>query len=343
MRVAACTAAGEVRIERRQVPRPDPGEVLLGLGCCGLCGTDLHKINNRLAAAGTVLGHELVGTVVEVGDESLEHLVGQRVVTPHHVACGECVLCRRGAQTKCAAFRENLLAPGGFSEYVLVRQRAVRHALWRVPDGIEDSAASFLEPAACVLRGVDKAALPAEAGWVAVLGAGSMGLLHLLVLRAFRPGISVLASDPIDARLTMARALGAAGTCAPDRLESVARELTEGTGVDAAFDTVGGSGRLRDALAVIRHGGSVVLFAHAAEGEPASFELNPFFKGEGRLVATYSGALGEQQRIAECLFDGRLDPRPLVSHRLPLARISDGIAMVRRRGALKILLEPDPR
>jgi L-iditol 2-dehydrogenase len=223
----------------------------------------------------------------------------------------------------------------------VVRSRAVQRAAWLVPDGIEDDAASFLEPAACVLRGVDKAELPSVDGCAAVLGAGGMGLLHLLVLRAFSPHIEVVVSDPLSERRDLARSLGAAASCDAVQLGETALDVSEGVGVDAVFDTVGGSGPLREAVAVTRPGGTVVLFAHAAEGEPAGFELNPFFKGERRLVATYSGSLDEQRRVADRLFDGRLDPRPLVSHRLPLSKISEGVAMARERTALKIILEPD--
>jgi L-iditol 2-dehydrogenase len=341
MRVAACTSDGSLRIEHRAVPHPGAGELLLELRCCGLCGTDLHKINNRLVSDGAVLGHELVGVVAAQGQGTDRFPIGRRVVVPHHVACGTCPLCRRGTETRCITFQENLLEPGGFSEFVLVRSRAVERALWLVPDDIDDSAATFLEPAACVLRGAEKAGLPESDGCAVVLGAGSMGLLHLLVLKAFLPELRVVVSDPLSDRRALAESLGAAAVCLPADLRDVVSVQSTGLNADAVFDTVGGSQALREGLAVVRQGGTVVLFAHAAEGEPAGFELNPFFKGERRVVSTYSSGLGEQRRIAQRLFDGCLDPRSLVSHRLPLTRIADGVAMARERAALKVLMEPD--
>src|SRR5262249_52547700 len=127
---------------------------------------------------------------------------GDRVVVPHHVACGECVLCRRGAETLCPVFRENLLTPGGFSEHILVGERAVRRATFLVPEDLSDEAAVFLEPAACVLRGIRHARLAEmDSGGAplvaAVLGAGSMGLLHLLVLKALLPAVRVAVVDPL--------------------------------------------------------------------------------------------------------------------------------------------------
>lgn len=341
IRVVAYRGGGRSRIEERPVPEPGVGELLLRLHCCGLCGTDLYKIINDTVPAGTVLGHELVGDVAAVGADVASFAVGDRVVVPHHVACGECALCRRGAETQCPTFKENLLEPGGFSALVLVRPRAVARAARRVPDGVGDEAAAFMEPAACVLRGIDRAGLPGDGGFAVILGAGSMGLLHLLVLRAVRPELAVVVIDPLPERRRRAEALGAHAAGEPGQAASLIAEVSAGAGADVAFDTVGGSGPLKDAVDLLRPGGTAVLFAHARDGEPAGFELNPFFKTEKRLVTTYSGGLAEQARIAELLFSGRLDPSPLVTHRLPFAAFDEAVALTRSHQALKVLLRPE--
>ena len=174
----------------------------------------------------------------------LKRAIGDRVAVNHHVACGECVYCRRGNETMCDVFRENLLVPGGFADTILVRPRAVAQAAKRLPDGLSDEAAVFMEPAGCVLRGIRRSGLTADLNnpSAVVMGAGSMGLLHLLVLGAVFPDIPVTVIDPVAERRAMAEKLGAALTAEPGKaaLESV-MEFTGGTGVDAAFDTVGGS------------------------------------------------------------------------------------------------------
>jgi len=279
------------------------------------------------------------------------------------VACGECDLCLRGSETLCPVFRENLLVPGGFAERVLVRERAVRLATFALPRHVADEAAVFLEPAACVLRGIRRArleetALPmapaADAGRapvVAVQGGGSMGLLHLLVLKALFPELQVAVSDPFPDRRELALRLGAAAAAAPgDEIRRAVGALSDGRGVsdsrgaDAVFDTVGGAGPLADALALTREGGTVVLFAHAglaADGEAAGFDLNAFFKSERRLLATYSSALADQQDIYRLLVSRRLDPSPLVTHRLPLSRFAEAVTLAREQRALKVLLTPE--
>lgn len=343
--VAACAAEGGVRIETRPRPAPGPGEMLLRLRCAGLCGTDLFKLRHGTAPAGAVLGHEIVGTVAALGDGVAGFALGDRVAVPHHAACGECALCRRGEEPQCPAFRENLLVPGGFSEWVLVRERAVRQAAFGLPAHISDEAGVFLEPAACVLRGIRHARLAETApppGSAAILGAGGMGLLHLLVLKAVHPDLRVLVSDPLEERLGLARRLGADAAVAPgDETLRAMEGLSDGLGADAVFDTVGGRGPLESALALSRPGGTVVLFAHADEGEQADFDLNAFFKSERRLLGTYSSSLADQREVFRLLSLRQLDPSPLVTHRLPLSRFEEAVGLARERRALKVLLVPD--
>ncbi len=290
-----------------------------------------------------MLGHEVVGEVIARGDDVSGFEIGDRVVVPHHVPCGECHLCLSGSDTMCPVFRENLLEPGGFAERVLVRERAVRLAARRLPEHLSDEAAVFMEPAACVLRGILRANL-GDTGTAVVLGGGSMGLLHLLVLNASRPGISVMVVDPVEGRRSLAKELGAAAACAPgDTARTAVSDRSHGLGADAVFDTVGGPQTLAAGINLSREGGTVVLFAHAAhapDGARADFDINDLFKHERRVVGTYSGGPSEQSEIFDMLVDGRFDPSPLATHRLPLHEFERGVALVRERNALKVLFTP---
>ena len=343
MTVAACAEGGAVRIETRPRPVPGAGEMLLRLRCAGLCGTDLFKLSHGTAADGAVLGHEIVGTVAALGEGVRGFAPGDRVAVPHHVACGECALCRRGSEPLCPAFRENLLVPGGFSEWILVRERAVREAAFGLPPHLSDETAVFLEPAACVLRSV-RQAQPFEGGSAVILGGGSMGLLHLLVLKAIHPRLWTVVSDPLEERRALALSLGADAAAEPGAATRAAlADLSEGLGADAVFDTVGGAELLETALALSRPGGAVVLFAHAEShlGDHAGFDLNAFFKHERRLIGTYSSSLADQRESFRLLASHRLDPSPLVTHRLPLSRFQEAVDLARERRALKILLVPE--
>ncbi len=338
--VVACLGGKRTRIETRSRPVPGPGEILLRMRVSGLCGTDLFKLQTGSILAGQVLGHEIVGDVEALGEEVEKFQVGQRVVVPHHIPCGECPLCLRDSHTMCRTFKENLLEPGGFAEFVLVRARAAALGARRVPESLSDEATVFLEPAACVLRGIHRSLLGPE-GLAVVQGAGSMGLLHVLVLRAILPRVQVLAVDPVMDRQRLAEQLGAHRSSAPGgETASAVQELSNGMGADAIFDTVGGAGPLREALGLSREGGSVVLFAHAAAGETADFDLNHLFKYERRVLGTYSAGLEEQGEIFQALESGRLDPSPLVTHRLPLEEFDRAVEILENRAGLKILLYP---
>lgn len=338
-----CLGGEATALSPFDTPSPGPGELLLDLRVVGFCGTDMFKLTTGAAAPGTVLGHEIVGEVAALGPGIEGFALGDRVAVPHHVACGVCPLCRRGAETMCRTFRENLLFPGGFAERILVRPRAVAEAACRIPDHLSDAAAVFLEPGACVLRSVHKGELPGD-GVAVVQGGGSMGLLHLLMIRAARPGTRVIVVDPVEERMALARELGAVAAVAPGpAARGAVDDLSEGLGADAVYDTVGGAGPLGGALDLCRQGGTVVLFAHAGPQEPAGFPINELFKFEKRVVGAYSGALAEQRQVFELLASGALDPTPLVTHCLPLERFAEGVDLVRRRQALKVLFTPGGR
>jgi L-iditol 2-dehydrogenase len=338
--VVACRGGEATELASRPVPVPAAGEMLLRLNVVGFCGTDLFKLKTDTAPLGGVLGHELVGTVAALGAGVTKFAVGDRVVVPHHVPCGACVLCRRGNETMCAVFKENLMEPGGFADHILIRRRAVELAARKVPEHLSDERAVFMEPAACVLRGIDRSGL-GEEGRAVVLGAGSMGLLHLLVLGAAFPRVPVVVIDPDAARLRLAEDLGAAAVAPPgEAAENAVRNISEGVGADAVFDTVGGEQTLAAGIALTRPGGTIVLFAHAPADRRAEVDLNVVFKTERRIVATYSGALDEQRRIFDLLCSGALDPSPLVTHAMPLDDFAQGVSLVEDRKALKVLFTP---
>jgi len=346
-RAVVLQGRGRTRLETLPRESPGPGEILLELRCCGLCGTDLFKITQDIPPVGTVLGHELVGTVAELGDGVVSFGIGDRIVTPHHVPCGHCHLCRCGNQTLCQVFRENLIVPGGFSEFLIVRSRAVEHAARVVPDPVSDEVAMFLEPSACVLRSIDRAGLPhpdrsSGQGLTAlILGAGSMGLLHLLVLRSLYTDLQVVVSDPLPHRREMAMHLGATAAVPPGAMRSRVAEHSNGGGADCVFDTVGRPDALRQAIGTTREGATAVLFAHAKPGEELLVELNSLFKSERRLVGTYSGGPAEQSRVWDLLVQGHLDPALIVTHKLPLSSFEEGVGLALNHQALKVLFVPD--
>jgi len=339
MRAVVIREGGRAELEERPTATPSEGEMVLRVLASGLCGTDLWKLATGAAPAGTVLGHEIVGEVLALGAGVRGFEPGDRVVVPHHLSCGICRLCQSGAETQCSAFRLNRLDPGGFADQALVDAAATARAARAVPPGLDTFDALFLEPAACVLRSVNRASLatPLEAPGrtvALVLGGGSMGLLHLLVLRAELPGCDVVVVEPRADRRELALELGAAAALVPG--DPHLADL----GADAVFDCVGGGELAGVAIRALRPGGTAVLFAHARPGDTPAFDLNDLFKHEKRLVGAYSGSSREQARIFELLRSGVLRPSVLVSHRLPLTEFAHGVDLARRQEALKVVFEP---
>ncbi len=335
-----CLGDGKTMLEQRDVPDPGAGELLLQMRVVGFCGTDLFKLDTDNVAKGTVLGHEIVGEIIQMGRGVGTFSVGDRVAVPHHVPCGVCTLCRRGNETMCDVFRENLMEPGGFADTILIGSRATELAAHRLPDGLVDEKAVFMEPAACVLRGVYRSGLDGQ-GVAVVTGGGSMGLLHLLVLKAVVPEVKVIVVDPMEKRREIARSLGADGAVEPgDAASDAVGSASQNLGADAVFDTVGGAATLSAGLALSRQGGTVVLFAHAPEYAVAKFDLNDLFKFERRVIGSYSGAVREQGEILDLISQGLLDPSPLVTHKMPLDEFDRGVALVKSHQALKVLFTP---
>ena len=216
-RAVVLSADGVPQLQTVATPTTPTGCILLHTRVSGLCGTDLFKLSAGSDFAGQVLGHEIVGEVVE--SHHPEFAPGSRLVVPHHQECGTCRLCRLGSTTQCETFREQLLQPGGFASLISVDPRALMGAARVVPDHLADEDAVFLEPGACVLRGIQRAQLPSDTpARVAILGAGSMGLLHALVLHAQQPDVAIVLIEPDAKRRRLAAELLAGGESGDDVL-----------------------------------------------------------------------------------------------------------------------------
>ena len=332
MKVAVHSGPGEIRLEDRRTPRIGPGELLVRVRGCGLCGSDLAKLRNpgRLPA---VLGHEVIGEIAEIGQGAGTFRLGERVVVAHHVPCFACHYCRRGSFSMCRAFKESNLDPGGFAEYVRVPAENVGHATFRVPAHVPDAVASFTEPLGCCVRAIRRTGIgPGDT--VVVVGIGAIG--GLLVQLAVRAGARVLGTDLVAARCDLARALGATAAVEPLAVAGALADLTAGRGADCVIPTVGTPTVVREALAWARDGGAVHLFV--GEGE-VPLPVGEIYRRELTLKATYSSSPADLREAFELICEGVIRVAELCSHRLPLARLLEAVTLMERREALKVYVE----
>jgi L-iditol 2-dehydrogenase len=302
---------------------------------CGLCGSDILKITAG-GAEPAVLGHEVVGEVAMVGPGVRRFAPGDRLVVAHHVPCFACHYCRRGSPSMCRHFKRVNLDPGGFAELVRVPAPNVEHAAFRLPADMPEETASFTEPLACCLRAIKRSGV-AAGDTTLVVGLGSIGCLlaQLLALR----GARVFAWDVLDGRRALGRRMGAEVCDTDAALEAGLRAATEGRGADLVIVTAGGAAVLPAAAARVRDGGLLHYFAGGA-GDSLPLPLAALYHRELTLTATYSSSPTELAEAFELLARGRIAVAGLVSHRLPLERLAEGVDLMRRHEAVKVYVTP---
>ncbi len=325
---------GAGRIELVDLPRPEagPGELVVRVRACGLCGSDLMEWYQDPRAP-VVLGHEPVGVVVSAG-AGASIAVGTRVFVHHHVPCMNCELCRTGRDTLCPTFRATRIDPGGLAEYIRVPAEIAELDVLELPDGVSDLAATLIEPLACVIRGRDRAGL-VPGTTVAVIGAGAMGLLEIAAARA--RGVRVVAIEPRRERRELARRCGAE---APDEigLEAVS-QVVGGDGAAAVFVTTAAPAAINLAIALAAPGGLVQLFAPPQPGVPVPVDLGTAWFREVRIESTYSAGPADTRAAMALLQDGAIDPALVISHRIPLAEIDHAFALARSATAMKVVVD----
>lgn len=321
MRVARSLSTREVAIEELADPVAGPGEVVCGVLACGVCGSDVSEayVSRKLPA---VLGHEVVGEVLEIGTGVSEVAAGDRVVVHHHVPCGHCRNCRRGHETLCEQFRSTALDPGGFAERVRLSRPLVGELLSL--GALEPVAGTFVEPLGCVLRAFDRAGLkPGDE--LLVVGAGSNGLLAVAAARA-RGVEAIWVREPREDRRALAEGLGARDH--------------GGEPVDVAFVTTANAEAIARAAAVLGIGGTLCLYATTGPGTPLGLDSEQVFLRELTIRSSWSAGPADMRTAHALIAGGEVDVLALVTHRLTLSQTGRALDLQRRGEALKAIVEP---
>jgi L-iditol 2-dehydrogenase len=346
MRAAVYRGAGRVAVEDVPQPPVAEGELLLRVDACGICGTDVKKIQKGLLPPPRIFGHEIAGRVERVGSGVGRFREGDRLVLHHHIPCGACFYCDVAAFAQCETYKRNGTtagfepAGGGFAEYVKALPWIVERGAIPIPDGLSAEEACFVEPVNTCLKAVRKAGVE-KGQTVLVVGQGPIGLLLLQLCRW--AGADVLVSDLRPERLPLARSLGAAeGLDARGDVAAETRRLTGGRGTDVAFLAAVGTPALTQAVGATRPAGKILVFAATSPGETAEIDLGALCSAEKEILTSYSASIDVQDTAAQLVFSREVRVRELISHRLPLEEASEGIGLV-ASGApdvLKVILRP---
>lgn len=334
MRAAVYYGPNDIRVE--DVPKPEigPGEVLVKVAGCGLCGSDIVKIRYETVKPPAVFGHEVVGEVAELGAGVDSFSVGDRVVVAHHVPCYACHYCQHESYSMCRTFKALNIFPGGFAEYVRVPSRNVMHGVFHIPPHLSYEEASFTEPIACCLRAIKRSRMQPNDTMV-VVGLGSIGLSMVQLARLF--GTQIIGVDVVPERIQLAREMGA--EVALDASSGPVRDgvlaATGGRGADVVMLTAGTTQSVAQAFELVRDGGTINLFAGAPPGSSLSLDINQVYHRELTLLASYSPSTIELYQALELLAAGKIKVSKLVTHRLPLEALGEAVRLTLTKEALK--------
>ena len=346
MKALVLTAPGRFDVRSIADPRPRSGEILLRTETCTICGTDMRVLDGRKTRGiryPSVIGHEIAGVVAETGSSETGFDRGDRVCIAPVIPCHACSACLEGRENACR--RRQAIGyefNGGFAEYVLVPEVAVRfgHAV-RIPATVSFEEAALAEPLACCINGYRKAGI-ALGDSVLIVGAGPIGLMQAQLARA-GGAKQIIVSEPHPYRREQALRNGAHTVVDPnaETLSDVVPDMTEGRGVDAVILAIGIPGVINDLLRVVRVGGRVNLFAGFAGTGECSIEANLIHYNEITVNGTTAATRHDYLTAVSLISSGRVDLKGLVTHRFGLEAFQSAYELQRSGDALKIAIAPD--
>lgn len=339
MKALLYESAGRLALREVAVPTIGDGEALVAVEACGLCGSDILKIDSRIRELPVPLGHELAGRIVELGAGVKGFKKGDRVVVAHHVPCLDCHYCRRGSESMCREFKRSNLDPGGFSQFTRVSSRHVRHTMLKIPKGLAFERAAMTEPLACCLRNVRRMRLT-RGDTAVVVGLGFIGLMTSQLLA--REGVAVIGLDLDPIRVRLAQKLGVerAYTGKEGNAQSVVLSETGGRGADALVFTAGTPGLVAERLSWVRDGGTVNVFAGFRPDSTLHLDLDALYHRELTLMSSYSPQLEDLRAALALIAEGAVDVDPYTRERFPLERYEEALRRVRGREIVKAVFAP---
>lgn len=330
-------------IEIKEIEKPSisPDEVLIKVDATGICGTDLeiYKATSPIPIQlPRILGHEFSGVVTKVGDEVTNINVGDRVVSETGVVCRRCVFCRMGKHNLCPHRKPiGIARDGAFAEYV----KAPSINIHKIPNNVSLEEAALTEPLAVAVHAVIERSQVTAGDTVAVVGAGTIGLLILECARLAGARMTLL-SGHHENRLEVAKSLGADIVVNEKKENPIDRamELTDGLGIDVAYEATGNPKAVEQAIAMTRKGGKVVLIGvHSKPME--GFNVHDIISNEKILIGCWTHTSSTWDRALNLLSSRKIKTAPLITHILPLERIRLGFELLKKREAIKVLIKPN--
>jgi L-iditol 2-dehydrogenase len=339
MKAAIYAGPGDIRTEEVAMPgEPGPGELLVKVRLCGVCGSDVTEwyMNPR---APVVLGHEPAGDVVAVGEGVTAFQVGDRVAIHHHVPCMVCDVCMRGNHSNCPTFKRTRLFPAGMAEYVRIPAEIVERDILKIPDHLPYEVGALIEPVACCVRALDRANVR-QGDHVLVIGAGFNGIV-MAMLAPHWGANKVAILDRLPVRMERARAMGMTVLNVDDAdLHDQVRHWSEGRGPHAVLVTPSNEAAMNLGFELCGAGGTVLLYAPTKPEFRWGLGTNRLLFQEITVTGTYSASPFDTRRTMALFQDGLLDHNMLITHRFPITEADKAWHLTKAAGdSLKVMVE----
>ncbi|MEW6409459.1 MAG: zinc-dependent dehydrogenase [Nitrospirota bacterium] len=339
MRVAVYYNNRDIRIEERPIPKIGSGEILVKVVASGICGSDVMEWY-RIKKAPAVLGHEITGEIVEVGENVRDYRVGDRVFVSHHVPCNTCHYCLNGHHTACETLHKTNYEPGGFAEYIRIPEINVDRGVYLLPDEISFEDGTFIEPLACVVRGQRLLRIqPGES--ILIIGSGISGLLHINLARITGAG-RVIATDINEYRLKASIRFGADTVIyAEEDVPSRLRQVNKNRLADHVIICTGAPSAIAQALQSVDSGGTVLFFAVPEPCINVSIPITDFWRREVTMMTSYGASPSDIAVAIKLISSRKVHVNEMITHRLSLSETGLGFQLVADANeSIKVIIEP---
>jgi L-iditol 2-dehydrogenase len=339
MKTAMYYNNNDVRIEEMPIPAISDQEILVKIKASGICGSDVMEWY-RIKKAPRVLGHEITGDIVKVGKNITKYSVGDRVFVSHHVPCNTCTYCKNDQHTLCDTLHSTNFDPGGFAEYIRVPPINIDHGVFKLPDTVSYHEGVFIEPLACVIRGMHIAHF-SKGHTIIVLGSGISGLLHIMLAKHWGAD-KIFATDVVPFHLNMAKKLGAHHALdAHQDIPKQIQKLNNNRLPDFVVVCTGAPTAMNQAFHTIGRGGTILFFAPTEPGIDIPTPLFDLWNKGITMHTTYAGSPKDIQQAISLLETQKLPVSQLITHVLPLTKAAHGFKLVTEaHDSIKVILEP---
>ena len=341
MKAAVVKSNSNIEIKNIENQSVGPGDILVKMCACGICGSDVEKVFGKYGQPSMRLGHEPAGIITQVGQEVSNFVVGDRVFTHHHVACysDDCHECSHGNETMCKKYYESNLEPCGLADEYIVPEWNVKHGgVIKIPDSMSFEEAAMIEPLACCIRAWNKFTYKNNDS-VAILGIGPTGIMHALLAKLY--GFEkIFCLDLNEFRLDFAKkfettTINSGNTNALEQIKSE----TANQGVDVVIVATSSLNALKDAVSFVRKGGTIVMFGVPSKGANIELDMSEIYSKGLTIVNSYAASDFDTKEAVEKISNKQINVSQLITHKYNLEECQQAFVHAKSGdNAMKIII-----